>query len=821
METSAQRDSNQHRAFRLPNITLFSLVVELFIVVAVALIITTPYMDFTPTLRVGGGEAEYLMASVFTASTAYRTMGYIPLWQPWLEKGEPLLNNPFAMLFNPIGAWPSFFIGPINGTKLSIILFLIFSGLGGWVLGRVLGLRAPARVLLGVLCMARGSLHGVLDPGFFPFMMSQAHFPWIFAGTISVLWFRQRRWPIALLAIMFVLMFWIGLLWYLPAIILGIALITLVHCVSILSRIGPNNRRTFQIAIDWVIIKRMTAAALLTVALSAIMLFPLITFRNNIGASGVLVDNVHTLDKIANLYFDGALKRGYGIPDSAYYCFVSPWWFVILLTVGVIAVSFMKKMKGAAAYPYMLRWVLAALAFLIGFDSLWGAGLNPIIQWAYEAIPLATSFRHAQRVFALSSFFISILIAVGLDYIWRRLRTGTWWTNLLPHVALLAERAQLWAAAGLVVLSGVAAGQVGSTWNIYSPALAPTNDRVDSCLAQLRSLHPDEPLSVWSKDYSEILSYLKYEIRHAHVQTDFYKPSPIEGTLYKEDISQAIPQFGQTWGDWDDTYLRGMGFQRPLEGMNDLPGFPCFYLVDNYYSYAFSVPVDVLRNTTLTPTATTSITSYKRNYDWVAVVANGSEKGDLAIVVQELAFPGWTAQVNGAPAKLEVVGGLIAVALPAGTTQYNILFQYKPMSFFLGADLTLLSILFCALYLLRVERLVPPEWRARLSAAARRWYVKTTQVMLDPNLVGTEEIPPANLFSFDPTGGPKLLPPPVLERVTPEAETPETPAAEILIEVPEEPEKLVKTDETEKTDEPEKPDETPPEAPDQGSPEAR
>lgn len=762
VEASIRREPNLPGVFRLPAITLFSLVLELCIVAAASLVTTSPYMDFSTNVRVAGGEAEYLMASVYTATTAYQKLGYLPLWQPWLEKGEPLLSNPSSMLFNPIGSWPSFLIGPVNGTKLSMILFILFSGLGGWVLGRVLGLRAPARVLLGVLCVARGSLHGVLVPGFFPFAMSQAHFPWVFAGAISVLWFRQRRWPIVFTAVMFTLMFWIGLLWYLPAVMLAIGLLTLFHCVSFRSRLGADNRRTFQAAIDWTIIRRMAATALLTVALSAIVLFPLYTFRNNIGQSSVASDNVYALDSIVNLYFDGSLTDFFGgrLASSAYYSFISPWWFVGLLTVGVIAVSFLRRSKNGPVYPYMLRWMVVAVAILIVFFTLWGAGMNPLINWAYDAIPLARSFRHVERVLALGAFWVGVLVAIAVDYIWYQLRTAAAWRTRPLPTGGLAKNARGWLAVGLVAASVVASVQALSAWFLYGWPLEAVNTRVDACLAGLRSRYPDAPLSVWTKDYSEILSYLKYEIRHAHVQTDFYKPSPVDGTLYTEDIAQLIPEFGQTWGDWENTYIPGMGYQHPMEGLNDIPGFPCFYTTDSYYPYAFWVPVDWLHNQKLTPEVAAPIITYKRNYDWVAVVADGSDKGALAVVIQELAFPGWTVQVNGAPANLEVVGGFIGVALPANTARYDILFQYRPASFFSGAALTLLSVLFCILYLLRAERLVPPEWRTRLDTTARAGYARMRRVMLNPDIMGTEEIPHVDLFGADASAGPKLLPPP-------------------------------------------------------------
>lgn len=786
METNANRELNPNRAFRLPAITPLSLIIELAIIVAAALLVTRPYFDFTPTMRISGNEAEYLMSSDFTMASAYRTLGYIPLWQPWLAKGEPLVSSPFSMLFNPLSSVPSFFLGSNNGVKLTLILTIIFSGIGGWVLGRVLGFRALARLLLGVLCVARGSLHGVLLPGFFPLTMSQAHFPWLFAGAIGVLWYRNRRWPIVMTALMFCLMFWVGLMWYVPAITLALVLLTLAHSFAIHRYTTADGQTIRQFVIDWVPIKRMAFAAALTLGLSMITFLPLLAFRSNFGISTVATDPAYSISSIVDLYFNGAPKPEFGGYDSgaAFYSFISPWWYIGVLLVGVIAVSLMKKSGSDPNHPWMLRWVVVVGLIVIAFYTLWGAGLNPLIEWSYDHIPLANTFRHVERVLGVGAFWISIVMAAAVDYIWVRLRTASWRLNaILPSVAI-GPRTQALLAVGLIVASGVASEQVLEKWHVFGTGVQPEVQPVDTCLAWLRKTNPDAPLAAWTKDYSEMTAYLKYGVRHFNILTDFYKPSPIQSTLYMNNISEYPPQYAQTWGDWDYSWMTALGYKPSDDIPLDSQHRPCFYTRDSYYPYAFEISKDVLTqpDEKLDPSQTTTITTYKRNYDWIALVVGGNQDSDQVVAIQELAFPGWTVQVNGAPAKLDVVGGVVAVVLPAGTTQYNILFQYRPSEFFIGAAITLITWLICVAFLLRAERLIPRTWWERANTVTRDASVKAVRFMLNPNVIGTDEIErPAPLIPPD-GHGPILLP-----ASTPE---PSKPAVEIGAESSETPDDL-------------------------------
>ena len=60
------------------------------------------------------------------------------------------------------------------------------------------------------------------------------------------------------------------------------------------------------------------------------------------------------------------------------------------------------------------------------------------------------------------------------------------------------------------------------------------------------------------------------------------------------------------------------------------------------------------------------------------------------VVLADLCYPGWEAEVNGRPARIERARGLLrAVAVPAGPGAVR--FRYRPVSFRLGLWLALTS----------------------------------------------------------------------------------------------------------------------------------
>ena len=79
-----------------------ALITEFLIIVIAAAYATSVYMDFDPAKRLGGIEAEYLTRTAYPVPLLLREKGYIPRWDPFMESGDPMLENPVTFAFNPL-----------------------------------------------------------------------------------------------------------------------------------------------------------------------------------------------------------------------------------------------------------------------------------------------------------------------------------------------------------------------------------------------------------------------------------------------------------------------------------------------------------------------------------------------------------------------------------------------------------------------------------------------------------------------------------------------------------------------------------------------
>lgn len=765
MATLLNNDS-QGRSFRLPHITLLSLLVEITIIVVMGLAVNQQFMNMNPDLRLIGNESEYLMASSYTMHDVLHEQGYIPLWQPWMEYGEPLVNNPFGFLFNPVSSIPSLLIGTVNGIKISIILSVIVAGLGGWVLGRVLGLRALARVMLGLLMIGKGQMHAMLVPGFFQLSVAQAYFPWVMAGAVAILWYRRRRWPIVLTALSIALLFWAGLMWYLLPFALILGTLFVFHLFRLQASASDDSswfkRR---LVIDLLAARRMIVAGVLTVMLCSVTLLPLWFNQQYLGQTSIIADDKVDIGLIVELYFSGDAMTHYSTFGNGrlwhYFSYTMPGWFAIAVA-GLCIVLWLWRRPLPVA-PNLWRLVLAS-GFLLIFCTYWAAGQNPVIEWAYTAVPLVSQFRHVQRVLGVSTFLLAMLGAIALDIAWVAITT---------NIALRDVKAGLWrtvrtvAAGGLIVASAVASWQVLSVYNILGEGgLIAEDVYEDQCVQWLRNTFPDEPLTVWTVNYRTIFSYVRNEVRHARIATDFYRAQGLRSEVGPENlIDLSVPRWAIVFEDGERVWARDVGFQpyadSPISRNNNMP---CVMENPNALSYMYMAPQgafeDWQRENKVNPSQTTPVSTFYRNYDRIAVIATNSSDQVQYLTAQEVNFPGWTAEMDGKPVPVVSVGRQIGVALPPDGQPHRILFAYRPTLLFTGAAITLLAIFLLIAYLLRLDRLIPAQW----GVATRRAASRVSQVMTDPTILAAKDdpdfapvIPPSRQLSAPKAAAPDAV----------------------------------------------------------------
>jgi hypothetical protein len=716
-------------------LTRLRIAAEMGVIVLMVLFATSRFYDTGLGLQLSGGETEWITSSAYAAADGLRTYGRIPLWQPYLEFGEPLIDNPVTFVLNPISTVPSLVIGAVNGLKISVILSVLVAGMGGWLLGWTLGLGALGRLLLALLLVGKGGMSAMFNTGYFQLASSQAYFPWIIAGTVGIFRLPNKRWPVVALALGSTLLLFAGNVWFtLPmaicvVVVAGAYLIRRFPVDSVgVSRISLPLLSTQHLALSTAFfptLSRLLLAAVLTLGISAVLLLPLGANQDRLNRhppereAGWVTPlfryaipfyfNPDPFQKLE--FFDPTNQKWqdwWHIDELAetYYSFVSPVWFLALLFIVIPLYR-----------PRWNRLWWAAWGLLI-FFTLWGAGGQPLFLWLYQNVSLIRGWRFVGRAFAVGAFWIAVLLAIRADSLWSIIRSTNWaQTGLNPA---LARRLPVFLSAVLIVGSGLAAYQVNREW-INSPnnVVTPMHSD-DKCVRWLRAQYPNRELTIWRWGYEGVTTLMNNHARIYDVLADF-EMSPVPSTIgYGGDLTRSLPEFAILASEVEHDFMLIQGY-RPMPGSPNFPNTPaaCLYRKRDALTYIYTVPMDTVINAktpsldmydqlfvTLPPASTAPITTYLRQPDNILVRVEGDLLENRLLTIQERAFPGWRVTVDGLPAKLESVGGQIGVLLPRDRSQHTIYFEYRPRLLVLGGWITLAASVFSILYLLRADHFI-------------------------------------------------------------------------------------------------------------------
>jgi hypothetical protein len=104
--------------------------------------------------------------------------GVLPVWNPWLNGGQPILSNPSYTAFYP-PTWLALPLPPAYGLSVLAILHAAIAFAGAWRLARHLGAENGAAALAAVGYTGSGAVLSLLDA--YTLFCSMAWFPWVLA----------------------------------------------------------------------------------------------------------------------------------------------------------------------------------------------------------------------------------------------------------------------------------------------------------------------------------------------------------------------------------------------------------------------------------------------------------------------------------------------------------------------------------------------------------------------------------------------------------------------------------------------------------------
>jgi hypothetical protein len=380
----------------------------------------------------------------------------LPVWNPWLNGGQPLLSNPSYSAFYP----PMWLVLPLPAPYELNILVVLHAALafaGAWRLARALGTGNGAAAIAAIGYSGGGMMMSLVSPIKMFFCM--AWLPWLLVWGDRALRAQGRRaWIRG--ALLLALALAMQLLNGEPTTLMISALALAALALSAIRRRGPA------------VALRVLPAAALAIALAAVQLLPA---ANRLAASpraqGLSFERATLWSAPPERAVELVLPRFFGDPalvaeglffggrlhDRGYPYVISIYPGLLLTLLGFCAL---------AAWPVPRRGAWALIAAL-------GAGLalgrhNPLYAPLLAAAPLLGKLRYPEKFVVMTVAALAFAGALG----WQRLLTarqeGRRQAANLPLALALAVLA---AAGGLTVL--LYAAPASGAWFIRTHSAPP------------------------------------------------------------------------------------------------------------------------------------------------------------------------------------------------------------------------------------------------------------------------------------------------------------------------------------------------------------
>ena len=714
----------------------------------------------------------------------------LPLWNPWLGMGAPLIANYQSALFYPPN-WLGLAAYALGGVETLAwlqaplaALHLAWAGWGMARLARKLGLDPLPQVVAGLAFALGGFLVARLH--FLSITFTVAWLPWVLLGTVTLVRDRQnwRAWfGLAASLGMMLLAGHAQLSWY-TLLLAGLWAAWLAWQTSAAETGWQIRLRALGNA--WL---KLAGAGLLALALSAVQLLPTAEYLLQ-SQRARAIDFETGLDySFWPWHFLTLLAPGlFGSPAQGdYWGFANYWEDAIyigllpaLLAVGVL----LRRIPGKA--PFGQRAIVGFFRLLLPLTILLALGENtPVFPWLYQHIPTFDMFNAPARWIIWLIVGLALLAGFGVQR-WRR-PTGRslYWTRLATMGALAVSlgaglgaaldglllkdvKATFLSATALAGLWGVLAGGLSllappdsangpaakseplwwsravvlvvgidllvAGWGL-NPGIELNFYRKPSLVrAEIPALAEDDRLYIPLQDEREIKyeRFLRFDTFHLEESwrnlREMLLPnlSMLDGIRSANNFDPLLPGNYSAYialleastgvlhqnllnrmgvdvvEEVDSSSALGIKFTRNPGALERVRWVPCAELVSSAQKVW-----ERLSDSTLDPAQIVILEAEgmaepcqpKLNGN-VWLMAETASRLQIQVnapvagwlVVADTWYPGWQAHVDGRLTEILPADGMFrAIAVPAGEHQVELL--YRPISFRLGALLSLLSLI--------------------------------------------------------------------------------------------------------------------------------
>ena len=699
----------------------------------------TAYFPLDESRAGGPGDFQPYVAIDWFVGHTLLTYGELPLWNPFIRTGVPMIGDAYVSMFNPLVFGPLVVFGPVNGAKLAVMGATAMAGIGQYFLGRVLGHNRVISLAGGSIGLASGSLHVPIATGFaFGATMQHAWIAIVFASFLMVLREGRFRW-IAICGASNALMFHSGNLYYWIAV--NLILLILITGVLINVSVG-NGHLTVSFK------KRAALACLGMCALTFLLMAPHLL---------PLLELIPYTEKPIDVTRGGSMPFlvtlfGFVVPDRQFWANglfgASPLgWAIHFSYIGATCLLFLTGVVAKLMFGSGRR--LLAVLCIAFFTAIGLASINQnMFRIILDIVPFFQLFRHWGTVVAVASVLLIACLMDGAQWWWDWVNDRrSWFARHAPAIQLARPASSagltprpisLGRFGGLGLLIMLLIFTVLDPWHNNSGIVntPPWNSGEDQVFGWVKG---QQPGAVLIYAHNLIYSHASVgQLKAGLSAVDSVWPFKLRpGRVPTKDVLTVAPAYFTTFPN-----------SPPPDGMTLLQNFPSgsIFAAPKGLPFAWTsgdrhIPYgDLAAGASAVELGT--VVEARAIFDGPnrirVTVSDRRPRVDdrvesLRLVVMQGWMPGWSA-VNSSGAKLEVTNAgefLSVVGVALGET---ILFRYLPPSFVFGGVLGVLGV---GLAMTMVT--LPTRAQNLIETRASRWLVKLNKRVLEPQ-PGREDV---------------------------------------------------------------------------------
>jgi hypothetical protein len=176
---------------------------EVTAVTAWALWVGRKYLDFNPLALVFGSDYPHQIQNHVIWNTL-RQCGTCLFWNGSINGGSPAFADVQGATLHPLVILTTLIWGVVNGSKVILLASLTLAGLAQVWIGRVVGIRMPARLWAAAMVIVSGSIGARQESGLMNLVMAGAFATLTVAPLLDMALHKNKR-SIVLFAIMLAL----------------------------------------------------------------------------------------------------------------------------------------------------------------------------------------------------------------------------------------------------------------------------------------------------------------------------------------------------------------------------------------------------------------------------------------------------------------------------------------------------------------------------------------------------------------------------------------------------------------------------------------